>query len=78
VPPRAAPGPLAPARCTYVLTTGWIGLTHGDVIAECVAKAFGVAIDSDPRTLATLHNWVKMTGVEMNEAPPSITTSPAE
>jgi hypothetical protein len=34
-----------------------------------VAKAFGVPIDSDPRALAILHEWVKTTGAEMNEAP---------
>jgi molybdopterin-biosynthesis enzyme MoeA-like protein len=32
------------------------------------AKAFGVPIDSDPRALAILHDWVKTTGTEMNEA----------
>ena len=45
----------------------WIGPPHGDIIADCVAKAFGVTIDSDPRALAILHKWVKTTG-EMNEA----------
>jgi len=33
------------------------------------AKAFGVRIDTDPRALAVLHEWVKTTGAEMNEAP---------
>jgi hypothetical protein len=46
----------------------WIGPTHGDITAACVAKAFGVAIDTDPRALAILHEWVEMTGTEMNEA----------
>src|SRR5215467_6052961 len=55
-------------RCTYVFTTGGIGPTHGDITADCVAKAFGVPIDSDPRALAILHEWVKTTGAEMNEA----------
>jgi molybdopterin-biosynthesis enzyme MoeA-like protein len=53
---------------TYVFTTGGIGPTHGDITADCVAKAFGVPIDSDPRALAILHEWVRTTGVEMNEA----------
>jgi molybdopterin-biosynthesis enzyme MoeA-like protein len=53
---------------TYVFTTGGIGPTHGDIPADCVAKAFGVPIDTDPRALAILHEWVKTTGAEMNEA----------
>jgi molybdenum cofactor synthesis domain-containing protein len=55
-------------RYTYVFTTGGIGPTHGDITADCVAKAFGVPIDSDPRALAILHEWMKTTGAEMNEA----------
>ena len=55
-------------RYTYVFTTGGIGPTHGDITADCVAKAFGVPIDSDPRALAILHEWVKTTGAEMSEA----------
>ena len=43
-------------RWTYVLTTGGIGPTHGDITADRVAKAFGVPIDSDPRALAILHS----------------------
>jgi molybdopterin-biosynthesis enzyme MoeA-like protein len=45
-----------------------IGPTHGDITADCVAKAFGVPIDTDPRALDILHEWVKTTGAEMNEA----------
>jgi molybdopterin-biosynthesis enzyme MoeA-like protein len=54
-------------RYTYVFTTGGIGPTHGDITADCVAKAFAVPIDTDARSLAILHEWVKATGVEMNE-----------
>jgi molybdopterin-biosynthesis enzyme MoeA-like protein len=55
-------------RFTYVFTTGGIGPTHADITADCVAKTFGVPIDSDPRALAILHEWLKTTGAEMNEA----------
>jgi molybdopterin-biosynthesis enzyme MoeA-like protein len=55
-------------RYSYVFTTGGIGPTHGDITADCVAKAFGVPIDRDPRALAILHEWVETTGAEMNEA----------
>ena len=55
-------------RFTYVFTTGGIGPTHGDITADCVAKAFGVPIDSDSRALTILYEWAKTTGAEMNEA----------
>ena len=55
-------------RYTYVFTTGGIGPTHGDITADCVAKAFGVPIDTDTRALAILHEWVETTGAEMNES----------
>jgi molybdenum cofactor synthesis domain-containing protein len=55
-------------RYTYVFTTGGIGPTHDDITSDCVAKAFGVPIDVDPRALAILHEWLKATGAEMSEA----------
>jgi molybdopterin-biosynthesis enzyme MoeA-like protein len=45
-----------------------IGPIHGDITAYCVAMAFGMQIDTDPRALAILYEWVKRTGAEMNEA----------
>jgi len=56
------------AAFDYVFTTGGIGPTHDDITADCVAKAFGVSIDVDPRALAIMQERLKATGAEMNEA----------
>jgi molybdenum cofactor synthesis domain-containing protein len=63
-------------RYTYVFTTGGIGPTHDDITADCVAKAFGVSIDVDPRALAILEERVKATGSQMNEARMRMTRIP--
>ena len=63
-------------RYTYVFTTGGIGPAHDDITSDCVAKAFGVPIDVDPRALAILHEWLKATGGEMSEARMRMTRIP--
>ena len=62
---------------SYVFTTGGIGPTHDDITAECVAKAFGVAIDHDPRAIKILSERLAQTGGEMNEARMRMTRIPA-
>jgi molybdenum cofactor synthesis domain-containing protein len=51
---------------TYVFTTGGIGPTHDDITADCVAKAFGVAIDVHPEARAMLLTRIKE--ADLNEA----------
>ncbi len=63
-------------RYSYVLTTGGIGPTHDDITADCVAKAFGVSIDIDPRALAIMQERMKATGTEMNDARRRMTRIP--
>src|SRR5437899_8459625 len=61
----------------YVFTTGGIGPTHDDITADCVAKAFGVPIDHDPRAVAIMKERLAQTGAEMNEARMRMTRIPA-
>jgi molybdenum cofactor synthesis domain-containing protein len=47
------------ARYTYLFTTGGIGPTHDDITADCIAKAFGVPIDVDPRAVTMMRERYK-------------------
>jgi len=56
------------AKFTYVFTTGGIGPTHDDITADCIAKAFGVALPFHPEAVAILKERLAKTGGELNEA----------
>src|SRR6201981_3005019 len=64
------------SRYTYLFTTGGIGPTHDDITAECVAKAFGVALEHHPRAVEIMRARLAQTGGEMDEARMRMTRVP--
>jgi len=61
-------------KYTYVFTTGGIGPTHDDITADCVAKAFGVALPYHPEAVAILQK--RFGGTDLNEARMRMTRIP--
>jgi molybdenum cofactor synthesis domain-containing protein len=55
-------------KYSYVFTTGGIGPTHDDITADCVAKAFGVALPFHPEAVAILKERMAKIGGELNAA----------
>jgi len=43
-------------RYDYLITTGGIGPTHDDITADCVAKAFGVALYEHPEIIEMMQS----------------------
>jgi molybdopterin-biosynthesis enzyme MoeA-like protein len=61
-------------RYTYVFTTGGIGPTHDDITADCVAKAFGVALPFHPEAIAIMQK--RFGSTHLNEARMRMTRIP--
>lgn len=52
----------------HVFTSGGIGPTHDDITADCIARAFGVAIDVRADARALLEAHYDKSGLELNAA----------
>lgn len=56
------------AGFTHVFTSGGIGPTHDDITADCIAQAFGAAIDVRADARALLQAHYDRNGIELNTA----------
>ncbi|MEO0391400.1 MAG: molybdopterin-binding protein [Pseudomonadota bacterium] len=56
------------AAWDVVFTSGGIGPTHDDITADCVAQAFGAAIDVRDDARAILQAYYDTQGIELNAA----------
>jgi molybdenum cofactor synthesis domain-containing protein len=52
----------------YVFTTGGIGPTHDDITADCIAAAFGVALNHHPLAMQQLQAHYDRLEADFNEA----------
>ncbi|MCG7521064.1 molybdopterin-binding protein [Ruegeria sp. Ofav3-42] len=52
----------------HVFTSGGIGPTHDDITADCIARAFGAAIDVRDDARALLERHYENSGLELNSA----------
>src|SRR4029078_512689 len=55
-------------KSIYVFPPGAIGPTHDDITADCVAKAFGVALELHPEVVAILSQRAAKMNTAMNAA----------
>jgi molybdenum cofactor synthesis domain-containing protein len=62
------------SKYNYLFTTGGIGPTHDDITADCVAKAFGVALPYHPEAIDILKK--RFNGADLNEARMRMTRIP--